>query len=89
MATLSHDLNELRGLRHSLAAWYESDDVPDHCRDSLTLATHEAASNAMKHGEVDRPVPVTVTQEVRAITVVVENHPAGVLPPVLPLEGWP
>ena len=74
-ATLAHDLGQLRGLRHSLASWYESDGVPDHCRDPLTLATHEAAANAMKHGELDRPVTVTVTQEARDITVVVENHP--------------
>ena len=74
-ATLSHDPDQLRGLRHSLVSWYESDGVPEHCRDALTLATHEAAANAMKHGEADELVTVTVTQAAGDITVVVENQP--------------
>ena len=73
--TLSHDPAQLRGLRHALAAWFESDGVPDHCRDPLTIATHEAAANAITHGEIDRPVNVTVTHEVEGLTVTVENDP--------------
>lgn len=73
--TLSHDPAQLRGLRHALATWFESDGVPDHCRDPITLATHEAAANAITHGEIDRPVNVTVTHEVDGLTVTVENDP--------------
>jgi hypothetical protein len=74
-STLSHDPDQLRGLRHALASWFESDGVPDHCRNSIVLATHEAAANAIRHGEIDRPVNVTVTHEVEGLTVTVENDP--------------
>ena len=73
--TLSHDPIQLRGLRHSLTTWFESDGVPEKCRDSLMLATHEAAANAIKHGEVDRPVRVSVTHGAESVTVVVRNYP--------------
>ena len=64
--TLSHDPAQLRGLRRALASWFESDGVPPHCRDPITLATHEAAANAITHGDRDRPVNVTVTHQVKA-----------------------
>ena len=73
--TLSHDPIQLRGLRHSLTTWFESEGVPEQCRDSLMLATHEAAANAIKHGEVDRPVRVSVTHGAESLTVVVRNAP--------------
>lgn len=74
-ATLAHDPTQLRGLRHALATWFESDGVPEQCRDPLMIATHEAAANAIKHGEVDRPVRVSVTHAAESLTVVVRNDP--------------
>ena len=79
--SLSHDPDQLRGLRQALATWFESDGVPEHCRDPITLATHEAAANAITHGEIDRPVNVTVTHEVEGLTVTVENDPRWLTAP--------
>ena len=74
-ATLPHDPIHLRGLRRSLTTWFEAEGVPEQCRAPLMLATHEAAANAIKHGEVDRPVRVTVTYGAESLSVVVRNDP--------------
>lgn len=73
--TLAHDPSQLQGLRLSLRTWFESEGVPERCRDQLIIATHEAAANAIKHGEVDRPVRVTATHGAEHLTVVVRNDP--------------
>lgn len=75
-ATLAQDPTQLRGLRHSLAAWLENEAVSAASRDPIVIATHEAAANAIKHGELDLPVTVTATHDPGDnLTVVVRNEP--------------
>ncbi len=59
-ATLEHDVSLLRGLRHSLSSWLEMSGVAAEARAGIVLATHEAAANALRHGEGTHS-PVTVT----------------------------
>jgi anti-sigma regulatory factor (Ser/Thr protein kinase) len=77
VATLVGGPIELRGLRHSLTEWLGLADATDEVRDAVLLATHEAAANAMSHGEQDGPVSVSATQgEDGAFTVEVGNDGA-------------
>jgi anti-sigma regulatory factor (Ser/Thr protein kinase) len=66
---------ELRGMRHSLTMWLERTDATADTRDAVLLATHEAAANAMAHGEPDSPVSVSASQDQDGgFTVEVANH---------------
>jgi anti-sigma regulatory factor (Ser/Thr protein kinase) len=76
-ATLVRGPIDLRGLRHSLTEWLGLADATDEVRDAVLLATHEAAANAMSHGEPDGPVSVSASQgEDGTFTVEVGNNGA-------------
>ena len=73
-ATLAHGPTELRGMRHSLTAWLGQTDATAVVRDAVLLATHEAAANAMSHGEPESPVSISARQgEDGTFTVEVGN----------------
>ena len=74
-ATLVHGPTELRGLRHLLASWLELNNASADVRGAVMLATHEAAANAIVHGEPEGPVTVSARQDDDgAFTVEVTNH---------------
>ena len=74
-ATLVNGPTELRGLRHSLISWLQQMNASADVQDAVMLATHEAAANAMQHGEHERPVTVSANQEVDgSFSVEVTNH---------------
>lgn len=74
-ATLAHGPAELRGMRHLLLSWLELAGAPESVRGAVILATHEAAANAMEHGQPESPVTVTASQgEDGGFTVEVMNH---------------
>ena len=74
-ATLVHGPTELRGLRHLLVSWLEQMDASADVRGAVMLATHEAAANAMAHGEPEGPVTVSACQDDDGnFTVEVTNH---------------
>ena len=50
-------------MRRLLASWLERTDATDDVRGAVLLATHEAAANAMTHGERDSPVRVSASQD--------------------------
>ena len=54
---------ELRSMRHSLAAWLGLTDATAAVRDAVLLATHEAAANALEHGEPETPVSISASQD--------------------------
>ena len=62
-ATLLSGPTELRGMRHSLTAWLELTDATEDVRGAVLLATHEAAANAMTHGEPESPVTISASQD--------------------------
>ena len=49
--TLDRDPLLLRGLRHSLATWLDGAGASGADRDSIVLATHEAAAQAMQSAD--------------------------------------
>jgi anti-sigma regulatory factor (Ser/Thr protein kinase) len=74
-ATLAHGPTELRGLRHLLVSWLELKDASADVQGAVMLATHEAAANAMAHGEPEAPVTVSACQDDDgSFTVEVTNH---------------
>ena len=62
-ATLLRGPTELRGMRHSLTSWLELTDATAVVRDAILLATHEAAANAMAHGQPESPVNISASQD--------------------------
>jgi anti-sigma regulatory factor (Ser/Thr protein kinase) len=60
--TLIEGLPELAEMRKSLASWLKLTDASSDIRDAVLLATHEAAANAMVHGEPESPVVVEASQ---------------------------
>ncbi len=61
-------------MRHSLTAWLGLTDATTVVRDAVLLATHEAAANAMKHGQPESPVNISATQdEAGGFTVEITN----------------
>ena len=62
-ARLGVDPTLLRPLRHSLASWLERAGAPAAERDSVVLATHEAAASAMESGESGGSVDVTANRD--------------------------
>jgi anti-sigma regulatory factor (Ser/Thr protein kinase) len=74
-ATLVHGPTELRGMRRLLTSWLELTDATEDVRDAVLLATHEAAANAMTHGERESPVRISASQnEAGRFTVEVISH---------------
>ena len=62
-------------MRRLLTSWLELTDATEDVRGAVLLATHEAAANAMTHGERDSPVSVSASQdEAGRFTVEVINH---------------
>ena len=60
-----------------LTSWLELTDATAVVRDAVLLATHEAAANAMRHGEPESPVSISANQdEAGGFTVEVINHGA-------------
>jgi anti-sigma regulatory factor (Ser/Thr protein kinase) len=62
-ATLLHGPTELRGMRRLLTSWLELTDATEDVRDAVLLATHEAAANAMAHGEPESPVAISASHD--------------------------
>ena len=62
-ATLLHGPIELRGMRKCLRSWLGQTTATARTRDSIVLATHEAAANAMVHGQPGSAVTVSARQE--------------------------
>lgn len=62
-ATLVRGPIELRGMRQSLRSWLELTTATARTRDSVVLATHEAAANAMVHGQPGSAVTVSARQD--------------------------
>lgn len=61
-ANLALGPKELRGMRHALMSWLELGHAPEDVRNAVMLATHEAAANAMVHGNPGSPVTVSAAQ---------------------------
>ena len=73
-ATLVRGPIELRGMRQLRRSWLEQTDATAELRDAVVLATHEAAANAMAHGQPEGPVGVSASQdESGTFTVEVTN----------------
>lgn len=73
-ATLLRGPTELRGMREQLKSWLELTDATSVVRDAVLLATHEAAANAMAHGQPDGPVSISANRaEAGGFTVEVTN----------------
>lgn len=76
-ATLLHDPTELRGMRHLLTSWLELTDATEVVRNAVLLATHEAAANAIAHGQPESPVSISASQDQAGdFTVEVINYGA-------------
>ena len=74
-ATLERGPIELHGMRQSLRSWLELTTATARTRDSVVLATHEAAANAMVHGQPGSAVTVSARQnESGDFAVEVSNH---------------
>jgi anti-sigma regulatory factor (Ser/Thr protein kinase) len=52
------DVARLASLRRALSDWLERSGVADPPRADLVLATHEAAANAIEHGNPEQPFEV-------------------------------
>ena len=73
-ATLLRGPIDLRGMRNLLTSWLELTDATAVVRDAVLLATHEAAANAMEHGQPESPVKISASQdEAGGFTVEVTN----------------
>jgi anti-sigma regulatory factor (Ser/Thr protein kinase) len=59
--TIAPDVAQLAPLRRALASWLELAGVADPPRADLVLAAHEAAANAMEHGNPEQSFEVTGT----------------------------
>ena len=74
-ATLVQGPTELRGMRHLLVSWLEATGASEAVRGAVMLATHEAAANAMEHGQRESPVTVTASQgDDGGFIIEVTNH---------------
>jgi anti-sigma regulatory factor (Ser/Thr protein kinase) len=62
-ATLVDGPTELASMRHSLTSWLKLTDASADVRGAVLLATHEAAANAMTHGEPESPVSISASQD--------------------------
>lgn len=56
--TISPDVSRLAPLRRALSTWLERAGVADPPRADVVLATHEAAANAIEHGNPEQPFAV-------------------------------
>ena len=80
-ATLVHGPTDLRGMRRLLTSWLKLTDATEGVRDAVLLATHEAAANAMTHGEAESPVSISASRgEDGTFTVEVGNYGAWTEP---------
>jgi anti-sigma regulatory factor (Ser/Thr protein kinase) len=62
-------------MRRSLVSWLEAKGASEAVRGAVMLATHEAAANAMEHGQPESPVTVTASQgDDGGFIVEVTNH---------------
>lgn len=79
--TVQSDVVFLSGLRRTLSDWLETMGVGEEPRESVVLATHEAAANAIEHGKSHQPVNVQAHLDERGLTIEVSDHgmwrPAG------------
>jgi serine/threonine-protein kinase RsbW len=64
----------LGDLRRALSAWLETSGVPEEARDSVVLATHEAAANAIEHAGSRNGITVKGERNGRALIIVVTNE---------------
>ena len=77
ITTVSGDKTLLRDLRHSLTFWLELAGAPAEAQTSIVLATHEAAANAIEHGDTGGSVLVTAEPEGEGGFVVVVRNDGG------------
>jgi len=73
LQSIAPDFARLAPLRRELASWLESAGVADPPRADLVLATHEAAANAIEHGNPDQPFEVTGTIVDQVLTVEISD----------------
>jgi serine/threonine-protein kinase RsbW len=73
VATLPCEPARLRELRRDLGAWLNQIDLSDDLRDSVVLATHEAAANAIEHAEPCKSVEVRAVIDRDNLTVAVTD----------------
>ena len=71
--SLSLDLSLLRVLRRELTSWLEAAGVAESARDSIVLATHEAAANAIEHAQLGSEVSVRGLRDDHELMVMVTN----------------
>lgn len=71
--SLSLDLSLLRMLQRQLTSWLEVAEVAGSARDSIVLATHEAAANAIEHAQLGSEVTVRGMRDHDELMVVVTN----------------
>jgi hypothetical protein len=50
-------------MRRLLTSWLELTDATEDVQDAVLLDTHEAAANAMAHGEPESPVSISASQD--------------------------
>ena len=62
-ATLLRGPIDLREMRHLLTSWLELTDAKPSVCDAVLLATHEAAANAMTHGQPGASVNISASQD--------------------------
>lgn len=62
-ATLLQGPTELVGMRRSLSSWLERTNASEDVRDAVLIATHEAAANAMVHGQPESAVTVEASED--------------------------
>lgn len=60
-------------LRRELTSWLEVAEVAGSARDSIVLATHEAAANAIEHAQLGSEVTVRGMRDHDELMVVVTN----------------
>ena len=77
--TLPKDPYRLSDLRATLKRWLTQAGVTEPDLAGIVLAAHEAAANAVEHGNSDKPI--VVRARVANATVVVEVHDQGTWKP--------
>lgn len=58
LQTIPPDVARLSSLRRGLSGWLNRAGVPDPPREDVVLATHEAAANAIEHGNPEESFEV-------------------------------
>jgi serine/threonine-protein kinase RsbW len=73
LQVVSPDIARLASLRRALTDWLERSGVADPPRADLVLATHEAAANAIEHGNPEQPFEVRGEINDRVLTLEISD----------------